>query len=157
MAVQRQLAAPADIAATLNQSAKAMPPMLLDQIPAQFWNIRYNGDRPPRLGAGLADGANCQHFAYELLRHFGRTVPDLWSSDLWDSPASARVRAPFEPLDLLLFNPTHDAYGAHLAVYVGEGQALHLSRKVGHPVVWPIEDFLKLPEYAVLIGGKRYA
>ena len=130
--------------------------MLLDQIPPHFLEVRYNSDRPPLAGAGFANGANCQHFAYELLRHFGRTVPDLWSSDLWDSPESIRVTAPFEPLDLLLFNRTSEPYGAHLAVCVGDGQALHLSRKVGHPVVWEIEAFLALPEYAVLIGGKRY-
>jgi cell wall-associated NlpC family hydrolase len=130
--------------------------MMLDQLPLQFRDVRYNGERSPQAGAGFGDGANCQHFAYELLRHFGRTVPDLWSSDLWESPGSARVAAPFEPLDLLLFNRTPDPYGAHLAVFVGDGQAIHLSRKVGLPVVWPVEDFLKLPEYAVLIGGKRY-
>jgi cell wall-associated NlpC family hydrolase len=129
---------------------------LLDQIPSRFRTVRYNRERPPLAGAGFAEGANCQHFAYELLRHFGRDVPDLWSSDLWDSAASIRVSAPFEPLDLLLFNRTPDPYGAHLAVYAGDGQAIHLSRKVGHPVVWRIEEFLTLPEYAVLIGGKRY-
>ncbi len=129
---------------------------LLDQIPARFRDVRYNGERPPLAGAGFVDGANCQHFAYELLRQFGRDVPDLWSSDLWESPVSARVTAPFEPLDLLLFNRTSDPYGAHLAVYVGDNHAIHLSRKVGHPVAWRIEAFLALPEYAVLIGGKRY-
>jgi len=131
--------------------------MLLDQVPPRFWQVHYNGDRSPQLGAGLDSGANCQHFAYELLRHFGRVAPDLWSSDLWESPASIRVTGPFEPLDLLLFNRTPDPYGAHIAVFVGDGQALHLSRKVGRPVVWRIEQFPELPEYAVLIGGKRYA
>lgn len=131
--------------------------MLLDQIPPQFWDVRYNGDRTPEAGAGFGAGANCQHFAYEFLRHFGRTLPDLWSSELWESPASTRVTAPFEPLDLLLFNRTPNPYGAHLAVFVGEGQALHLSKKVGHPAVWRLEQFLALPEYSVLIGGKRYA
>lgn len=129
---------------------------LLDHVPARFRDVRYNGERSPNAGAGFADGANCQHFAYELLRHFGRTVPDLWSSDLWESAASLRVTMPFEPLDLLLFNRSPDPYGAHLAVAVGDGQAIHLSRKVGHPVVWRIEEFHALPEYAVLIGGKRY-
>ncbi len=130
--------------------------MRLDEIPARFWTVHYNGDRPPSVGAGFADGANCQHFAYELLRHFGRRVPDLWSSDLWDSSVSTRVAGPFEPLDLLLFNRTPDPYAAHLAVFVGDGNALHLSRMVGRPIVWPIERFLALPQYAVLIGGIRY-
>lgn len=129
---------------------------IIHDIPAHFWDVPYDGARVPAAGTGLAAGANCQHFAYELLRHFGRTVEDLRSSELWDSAGSLRVEAPFEPLDLLLFNPTSDAYGAHIAVFTGDGEAIHLSKRVGKPAVWRIEQFLELPEYCVLIGGKRY-
>jgi hypothetical protein len=129
---------------------------ILGDIPALFWDVTYDGRRVPMAGSGLAVGANCQHFAYELLRHFGREPEDLRSSELWDSAASLRVEPPFEPLDLLLFNPGEDAYGAHIAVFTGDGEAIHLSRRVGKPAVWRIEQFLELPEYRVLIGGKRY-
>lgn len=118
----------------------------MDRLPPQFREVAYNGDRHPEAGAGFARGANCQHFAYELLRHFGRSVPDLWSSELWHHAGSARVEAPFAPLDLLLFNRTADPYAAHLAVFLGEGEAVHLSKRVGRPVVWEIEQFLELPE-----------
>lgn len=129
---------------------------IVGDIPAQFWEVPYNAQRVPAAGSGLAGGANCQHFAYELLRRFGRTVEDLRSSELWASVASQRVEAPFEPLDLLLFNSGEDAYGAHVAVFAGEGTAIHLSKRLGRPAVWRIEQFLELPEYRVLIGGKRY-
>ena len=61
----------------------------------------------------------------------------------------------FEPLDLLLFGPEGEPFGAHVAVYVGDGQALHLCRSVGQPVIWPLEQVADRPEYRVLIGGKR--
>jgi cell wall-associated NlpC family hydrolase len=129
---------------------------ILEQLPAYFWDVPYDGSRIPTAGTGLASGANCQHFAYELLRHFGRQVEDLRSSELWESTASLRVEAPFEPLDLLLFSPGEETYGAHVAVYTGDGAAIHLSKRVGKPAMWRIEQFLELPEYRVLIGGKRY-
>lgn len=61
----------------------------------------------------------------------------------------------FQPLDLLLFGKTSDAFGAHVAVHVGEGRAIHLSRAVGLPVEWAIEDFATYENYRVLIGAKR--
>lgn len=58
-------------------------------------------------------------------------------------------------LDLLLFNRTPDPYGAHIALYLGEGRAIHLSKQVGRPAEWSLEEFAQLPEYSVLIGAKR--
>jgi lipoprotein Spr len=60
-----------------------------------------------------------------------------------------------QPLDLLLFNRTQKAWGAHVALCVGEGEAIHLSKKLSAPVVWPIAHFAEQPEYRVLIGAKR--
>ena len=87
----------------------------------------------PRLGTpyGLSQGANCQVYAYALLGHFGVKFPPLRSSELWaDETATLRVDT-FEPLDLLLFNRTLEPFGAHVALCMGDGLAVHLSRAVG--------------------------
>jgi hypothetical protein len=42
-------------------------------------------------------------------------------------------------LDLLLFNRTDEPCGAHVAVYLGQDGAVHLSQEVGRPVVLPLE------------------
>jgi cell wall-associated NlpC family hydrolase len=90
-----------------------------------------------------------------LVRHFGRTVPDFRSSELWEDEEHTTRVTELEPLDILLFNKTGDAYGAHVAVYLGDDQAIHLSRRCGHPEIWPLTQFLERPEYRVYIGAKR--
>ncbi|MFD1050073.1 hydrolase [Kibdelosporangium lantanae] len=103
----------------------------------------------------LEEGANCQLFAYEVLRYFGLAPPDLRSSELWaDTQATARVSVA-QPLDLVLFNSAVDAYGAHVGVWVNEGRVLHLCAEVGRPVVWEMTEFVKRQRYRVLIGIKR--
>ena len=59
------------------------------------------------------------------------------------------------PCDLLLFNRTPAAWGAHVAVHLGSELAIHLSQRAGVPVIWRIEDFSSRPEYACFIGAKR--
>ncbi|OAH12470.1 NlpC/P60 family protein [Streptomyces jeddahensis] len=133
---------------------------MLDRLPASFWSVPYVGSRFPGSSAvarrpGLAAGANCQLFAYEVLRHFGLAPPDLRSSDLWsDTQATIRV-AEAQPLDLLLFNATDDAYGAHVGVWAGGGQVLHLCAETGRPAVWTMTEFAERERYHVLIGIKR--
>ncbi|GAA3088444.1 hypothetical protein GCM10017562_68530 [Streptomyces roseofulvus] len=133
---------------------------LVSRLPAGFWAVRYEGSRYPGSAAvaarpGLAAGANCQVFAYEVLRHFGLTPPELRSSELWEDTAST-VRVPVaRPLDLLLYNATDDAYGAHVGVSVGGEGILHLCAEVGRPVVWRPEDFAARERYRVLLGAKR--
>jgi len=129
-------------------------------VPARFFDVEYNAERypgaPSVVGADLLHGgANCQLFAYELLRANGLCPPALRSSELWSDEAATEVVHEFEPLDLLLFNRTPDAYGAHVAVYVGDGRAIHLSRSVGRAAIWTIDEFLATPEYRCLIGAKR--
>jgi hypothetical protein len=48
------------------------------EIPERFLAIRYNGDHYPGAPGviGLIGGANCQRYAYEILRHFGLQIPD---------------------------------------------------------------------------------
>jgi len=105
------------------------------EIPARFRRVRYDGScYPGRPGLrGLRRGANCQHFAYELLREFGFTVPNLRSSELWsDRKFSSRVRQ-LRKLDLVLFNRKRASWGAHVGVYVGGGKVLHLCKSAGRP------------------------
>lgn len=133
---------------------------LLDQLPAAFWIVPYRGSRfpgSPSVAArpGLAMGANCQPFAYEVLRHFGFAPPPLRSSELW-ADTQATVRVPVaQPLDLLLFNATDDAYGAHVGLWVDEGRVLHLCAEAGRPAVWETAEFAARPRYRVLVGVKR--
>src|SRR3954471_23808362 len=122
-------------------------------IPAAFWVVPYNAER---FGAReIAAGANCQAFAYALLRHFGRDISDLRSSDLWEDTRETERVAELAPLDLVLFNRTADPYGAHVGVYLGAGRVIHLARRVGRPAVWPLERFACESGYEVFIGAKR--
>ena len=126
-------------------------------IPPCFWEARYNAACFPGMldWKGLEGGANCQQFAYELLRHYGLTVPDLRSKELWEDGVYSDVVADFQPLDLLLFNRTSDPWGAHVAVFVGCEETIHLAKKIGSPVIWTVQHFLQQPEYSCLIGAKR--
>jgi cell wall-associated NlpC family hydrolase len=127
-------------------------------IPARFRHVRYNGARHPGAEGvvGLDGGANCQQFAYELIRHFGFAPPDYRSSELWEDETHTRaVVGELAPCDLLLFNRTSAAWGAHVAVFLGNKLAIHLSQRAGVPVIWKVEDFTLRPEYACFIGAKR--
>jgi hypothetical protein len=127
-------------------------------IPARFHHVRYNGARYPGAEevAGLDGGANCQQFAYELIRHFGFAPPTYRSSELWVDETHTRVVVgELAACDLLLFNRTVAAWGAHVAVYLGGQLAIHLSQRAGVPVIWKIGDFASRPEYACFIGAKR--
>ncbi|MEL6821286.1 MAG: NlpC/P60 family protein [Calditrichota bacterium] len=126
-------------------------------IPQYFLNVTYNAAHYP--GAvhtdGLNGGANCQVFAYELLRYYGKTVPDLRSSNLWEDNVYTQSVTELQPLDLLLWNRTEKSWGAHVGVYVGDNSAIHLSKEIGLPVIWSLECFLEEERYAVFIGAKR--
>ncbi|MGW2407118.1 cell wall hydrolase [Streptomyces sp. NPDC001739] len=110
--------------------------------------------------AGPAGGANCQRYAYAVLRHFGLEVPPLRSAELWaDTLATRRAGRP-RPLDLVLFDagPNGDrpeGYGAHVGVHLGPDAVLHLCREVGRPAVWRYADFAARTRYARFLGVKR--
>ena len=128
------------------------------EIPARFRNVPYNGScYPGRSGLrGLRRGANCQHFAYELLRHFGFIVPNLRSSELWaDRKLSSRVYR-LRRLDLVLFNRKRASWGAHVGVYLGGGKVLHLCKAVRRPQVWRLDEFVAREEYRTMPGAKRF-
>jgi lipoprotein Spr len=122
-------------------------------IPARFWSIPYNAARF-RVD-DVTCGANCQSFAYALLRHFGRSVSPLRSSELWDDRRETQQVATLRPLDLVLFNGMAKAFGAHVGVYLGNGRAIHLSSRVGLPAVWTLDRFSREPGYEFLVGAKR--
>jgi cell wall-associated NlpC family hydrolase len=144
----------AAVAANDNRDRGRTPPIHDHDIPAHFWSVPYDFACFP--AHDLSQGANCQAFAYALLRHFGHAISDFRSSVLWDDTReTVRVIGPLGPLDLLLFNPTADPYGAHVGVYLGEGRVIHLAKRVGRPAVWPLERFARERGYEILIGAKR--
>lgn len=132
-------------------------PALLKDLPAALWDVPYDGDRyPGAVPRGQVElGANCQLFAYEVLSHFGFTLPDLRSDELWrDTEATQVVLVP-QPLDLVLVHDRQQAWGAHVGVMVSATEAVHLSKEVGRPAVWTLAQFAATPRFANLIGFKR--
>jgi hypothetical protein len=127
------------------------------EVPARFFTVVYNGANYPRESVPyeLADGANCQVFAYALLQHHGIAMPPLRSSELWTDTTFTERVSDYRPLDLLLFNRTDEAWGAHVALFVGDDHAIHLCASEGRPVIWSLDQFAARPEYACLLGGKR--
>lgn len=103
----------------------------------------------------MAQGANCQLFAYALLEFYGLEAPPWRSSELWDDTQLSCRATVLAPLDLLLWNRTPEAWGAHVGVYLGEGYAAHLSKAAGVPLSWPLGAFAQRPEYRVRLGAKR--
>ena len=127
------------------------------EIPEKFMAVSYAGEcYPGAVGVvGIEQGANCQQFAYELLRHFGRSVPDLRSSDLWADEISTERVGKFAPLDLLFFSETAESWGAHIGVYLGDGKVIHLSKQVGFPEIRDLSEFGKIELYKILLGANR--
>ncbi|GAB7029766.1 cell wall hydrolase [Streptomyces sp. NPDC021749] len=108
----------------------------------------------------LAEGANCQRYAYAVLRHFGLWVPPLRSAELWADTRATRQAGRPRPLDLVLFDagPVRgrpEGYGAHVGVHLGLDAVLHLCREVGRPAVWRYGDFAARARYARFLGAKR--
>lgn len=123
------------------------------ELPDWLWEVSYNGEQGP--DGDIRHGANCQLFAYEVLRHFGIAVPPLHSSELWeDTTATTKADDP-QPLDLVLFSKDEAVYGAHVGVVWADDEVLHLCKEVGRPAVWSWQDFADRPRYAVRHGFKR--
>lgn len=167
-----------------SQVPAAHGPIALGQLPAELRDVTYSGARHPGSRtpecpshgpdgttgatgpatpgglADLADGANCQRYAYAVLGHFGLLIPPLRSAELWaDERATRRAGRP-RPLDLVLFDGgpvagRPEGYGAHVGVHLGPDQVLHLCREVGRPAVWRYADFAARARYARLLGAKR--
>lgn len=122
-------------------------------------DIKYNGQIIPNNTNHnmTVTGANCQVFAYHLLRLHQFIVPEYRSSELWaDTEFSEVITENFEPLDVLFFHKKNESYGAHVAVYLGDNQVVHLAKQVGKPVIWKMETFFEYPKYKFLLGAKRF-
>src|ERR1700733_14337156 len=116
------------------------------KIPARFMKVRYNGAAHPFASiAGLEAGANCQRFAFALLEHFGYAIAPMRSSELWDDRSFTRRVKRMRPCDILMFNREENAWGAHVAMYVGDGHAIHLSKALGLPAIWELAEFARNP------------
>jgi len=103
----------------------------------------------------LASGANCQRYAYAVLALFDRRVPPHRSSELWeDSTLKHPDRTDAHDLDLVLFNDSDNAWGAHVAIVVGDG-LLHLCAEEGRPAIWSWADFARRPRYEHVVGLVR--
>lgn len=127
------------------------------EIPDRFYGVTYNSVVVPcdSWQGDFSLGANCQVFAYALLKHFGLSVPNFRSSELWDDVTWTRSTTLFCPLDLMLYNQNSDAFGAHVGVFVGEGEVFHLSLGNGTPKFELHSDLLKQDKYRCFIGAKR--
>jgi murein DD-endopeptidase / murein LD-carboxypeptidase len=127
------------------------------KIPERFHKVLYDEKRYPGAPGvrGVTEGANCQQYAYEFVRAFGFTIPDLRSSDLWADTAHTHVAKRPKPFDLLLVHDAPISWGAHVGVYLGKGLILHLSKKLGVPAIEPVQSMMCRVEYRHLIGFKR--
>src|SRR4051812_11695596 len=132
-------------------------PALLKGVPAELWDVPWAADRFP--GAvpreSIADGADCNLFAYELLAVFGKRIPDLRSAELWRDTTCTRVVLSPQPLDLVLFHDRQQAFGAHCGVVCSPTEVVHLCKEVGRPAVWTFSQFAQTPRYQHLVGFKR--
>lgn len=99
-------------------------------------------------------GANCQQYAYSLLRHFGFELPDFRSSDLWNDTESTAVSVEMKLFDLVLVNDKPVSFGAHVGLFLGRGLVLHLSKRIGFPAIETLEQMQNRDEYRFLIGFK---
>ena len=125
-------------------------------IPNHLWDVRYNSDHFP--GApnvrGVDGGANCQQYAYTVLRHFGFVVPDFRSSDLWEDLLHTRTAPNPTPFDLVLVHNRPESYGAHVGVYVGHDLVLHLSRQIDAPAIETLSEIQSREQHRYLVGFK---
>ncbi|MBY5472926.1 hypothetical protein HFO86_22245 [Rhizobium leguminosarum] len=126
------------------------------EIPPQFWGVRYNGAHFPgaRGVRGVEGGANCQQYAYSILRHFGFELPDFRSSDLWDDTVYTAVSQEMKLFDLVLLNGEPRSFGAHVGLSLGQRLVLHLSKRIGFPAIETLEQMQDRHEHRFLIGFK---
>lgn len=126
-------------------------------IPSHFFDIPYKGSAVPGIPIeDIRSGANCQVFAYEVLRLNGKPIlPPFRSSELWADEAHTFQVDHIQPLDLILIHSKPAAFGAHVGVAVSSYEILHLSKNNGFAKVEKLADLLLQPQYAYLIGVKR--
>ena len=128
----------------------------LPRVPARFFRVRYNGAAHPLAAMpGLSRGANCQRFVFELLKHFGYEIAPMRSSELCEDRTFTQRVSRMRAFDILMFNRDERAWGAHVALYLGNGRAIHLAKAIGRPVIWDVPDFFASEGCRVLVAIKR--
>jgi murein DD-endopeptidase / murein LD-carboxypeptidase len=93
------------------------------KIPERFQKVPYDQKRYPGAPGvrGVAVGANCQQYAYEFVRAFGFTIPELRSSDLWADTTHTRFPKRPKPFDLVLVHNAPISWGAHVGGLLRQG------------------------------------
>ena len=128
------------------------------KLPPWYMDIKYNPKIIPYWICHdiQLSWANCQVYAYEILRFNDLFVPDLRSSELWsDSKDSTTISDNYELLDILFSNENNDSWGAHLGLYIWENKVLHNSKDIWWPAIFDIWDFTKINKYSCFLWGKR--
>jgi len=127
------------------------------KIPNSFQNVKYQSNRIPGVEnqSDLSLGANCQVFAYELLKANGLNPSNDRSSELWADESYSKKVTKFEALDILLYSEKGESYGAHVGVYLGSGKIIHLSLENGIPQIIEHLEMLQNPKYRCFVGAKR--
>jgi len=127
-------------------------------ITLDLLNAKYNSSRIPGVDnqSNLILGANCQVFAYEFLRVNDIKLPNFRSSELWEDKIYTKIVNDFEPLDLMLYNSIDGkSFGAHVAVYIGFNDVIHLSADNKIYEIIKHENIIKNQKYKYFIGAKR--
>lgn len=125
--------------------------------PERFLQINYNPEVKPQsnYSKDLINGANCQIFVYSILRFYKYEIPDLKSSELWDDELFTCKVNEYQDFDILLYNNKDNAWGAHLALFIGENKIIHLSKAVGKPEIIDYQKLQEREKYKYFIGAKR--
>jgi len=129
------------------------------KFPERYMDIVYNPSIVPDKKEKniINTGANCQVYAYELLRYNNKNIPDYRSKELWeDTIYSNIVSWEYELLDVLFFNKENNPYGAHLGVYIWDNKVLHNSKDIWKPAIFELDDFLRKEKYQFCIWAKRF-
>lgn len=121
-------------------------------------DIKYNPKIFPNWEVHdyIKNGANCQVYAYEILRLNWKNVPDLRSSEMWeDNKFSEKVKS-VKILDLLFFNKNNEAWWSHVWLYIWNNKVIHNTNKTGWVEIWDLEEFKKYEDYKILLWWKRF-
>ena len=94
-------------------------------------------------------------FAYEFLRVNEIIIPNFCSSELWEDKIYTKEVKVLKPLDLMLYSKDGKSFGAHVAVYIGFGDVIHLSADNKIYEIIRHENIIKNQKYKYFIGAKR--
>ena len=128
------------------------------KIPNWIMDIKYNSKVFPNWEKHdyILNWANCQVYAYEILRYNWKHVPDLRSSEMWEDINYSKKVNKYTPLDLLFFNKNAESWWAHVWLYIWNNKVIHNTNKTWWVEIWDLELFKEYDEYKVLLWWKRF-